>query len=107
MFAVLVIISILFALVLTASAGTKLMKAPQAVEGLDRAKVPHSWYPGLAALEVAGAAGIVIGLGVTGLGIAAAIGVIAYSSAPLRSTFVPVIGTWLHPSFSASSLSPC
>ena len=51
MFVVLVIGSVLLALVLTASAGTKLMKAPQAVEGLDRAKVPHSWYPGLAALE--------------------------------------------------------
>lgn len=78
MFVVLVVVSILLALVLTASAAAKLMKAPQVIESLDRANVPHSWYPGLAALELAGAAGLLIGLGVTGLSIAAAIGVIVY-----------------------------
>ncbi len=78
MFVVLVVVTILLSLVLVASAFGKLTKAPQVVENLDRAKVPHPWYPGLAALEVAGAVGLLVGLGVAGLGIAAAIGVIGY-----------------------------
>lgn len=78
MFVVLVIVSILLALVLTASAAGKLTKAPQVIENLDRAKVPHSWYPGLAAVELAGAVGLLVGLGAAGLGIAAAIGVVVY-----------------------------
>lgn len=83
MFVVLVVVTILLSLVLVASAGGKLTKAPQVVVNLDRAKVPHSWYPGLAGLEIAGAVGLLVGLGVAGLGIAAAIGVIGYFAGAL------------------------
>jgi uncharacterized membrane protein YphA (DoxX/SURF4 family) len=70
--------SILLALALVVSAWQKLIRAPRMVEVLDEAGVPLSWFPWLAAVELAGAAGLLIGLAVEPLGVAAAAGVLLY-----------------------------
>lgn len=78
MFILYVIVAIVLSLALLVSAAGKLTKMEQVVTMLTGIGVPLSWFPMLAAVDVAGAAGLLIGLGVAGLGIAAAIGVIAY-----------------------------
>jgi hypothetical protein len=70
--------SILLALALIVSAWQKLIRGPRMVEVLDEAGVPLSWFPWLAAVELAGAAGLLIGLAVGPLGVAAAAGVLLY-----------------------------
>ena len=78
MFVVTVIVSILLAAGLLGSAAAKLTKSPKVVEQLTGLSVPAGWLPLLALAEIAGAVGLVVGLKVAGLGVAAAIGVIAY-----------------------------
>jgi len=73
-----VVVSVLLAVAALGSAGSKLSKQPKVVEGLTTVGVPLSWFPRLAALEIAGAIGLLIGLAVARLGIAAAIGLVAY-----------------------------
>ena len=60
------------------SGGLKLAKNPRIVEGIGGLGVPLSLFPVLAALEIAAAAGLIIGLWFAPLGIAAAVGVIMY-----------------------------
>lgn len=56
-----------------------LARADFVVANADQVGVPRSWLPRLGALKVAGAAGLLIGLlGVQVLGIAAAIGLVAF-----------------------------
>jgi hypothetical protein len=74
------IVGVLLALVLLASAGGKLT-------GIG---VPPGMFPFLAACEIAGAIGLVIGLWYAPLGIAAAIGVVLY--------FVGAVGAHLRKS---------
>ncbi len=45
---------------------------------MDRAGVPRSWLPKLAALRAAGALGLIVGLAVPAVGTAAAVGVVLY-----------------------------
>jgi uncharacterized membrane protein YphA (DoxX/SURF4 family) len=79
MFIVAVVVSIVLAVVLSGSAYAKLTKNPQVVESLvGRVGVPEDRLWMLAGLELAGAAGLIIGLFWAPLGIAAAIGVILY-----------------------------
>jgi len=79
MFIVAVVVSILLAAGLSGSAGAKLTKDPRIIETLVRTVgVPEDRLWMLAALELAGAAGLIIGLFWAPLGIAAAIGVILY-----------------------------
>lgn len=78
MFVVCAIVSIVLAAMLLASAGAKLTKAEQVVTGLGGIGVPLAWFPRLAAAEAAGAIGLVVGLAVPAIGIAAGIGVICY-----------------------------
>lgn len=79
MFIATVIISVVLAVALVASAAMKLQRNPQVVAAIhDTVGVPMRWLPILAALEVAGAVGLIVGLWWAPLGIAAAIGVIAY-----------------------------
>ena len=78
MFVVYAIVAIVLSLMLLVSAFGKLTKMAPVVENLGKVGVELSWFPGLAVLEILGAAGLLIGLGVAGLGIAAAIGVICY-----------------------------
>ena len=73
-----IILSVLLAVILVASGSAKLKKSEQVVESLTRAGVPLSLYPFLAAVEIAGAVGLVWGIWWTPIGVAAAIGVVLY-----------------------------
>ncbi|MBB4931959.1 hypothetical protein F4561_002779 [Lipingzhangella halophila] len=66
------------ALVLIISAYGKITRIAAIVQNLDRTGVPHSWYPWLATAEAAGAIGLLAGIWVRPLGVAAAIGVVLY-----------------------------
>ncbi|MFG2980043.1 DoxX family protein [Streptomyces sp. NPDC048258] len=78
MFIAYAVVGGLLALVLTASATFTLQRNDQIVAGMRKVQVPDSWLPRLAALKAAGAIGLVAGLWVTPLGIAAAVGVTLY-----------------------------
>ena len=69
----LVVVSILLAVLLTASAAWKLSHTRKVVESYRTAGVPESWLNGLAALLLAAAAGLVVGLLWPIAGIAAAL----------------------------------
>ncbi|BBG04013.1 MULTISPECIES: DoxX family protein [Pseudonocardia] len=68
----------LLALVLAFSGYGKLTHAAAVVQNLDRTGVPRSWYPWLATAEFAGAAGLVAGIWLRPLGVAAAVGAALY-----------------------------
>lgn len=72
------VLAALLAVVLTFSAYGKLTRFPAVVENLDRTRVPHSWYPWLAVVEAVGSLGLLAGIWIRPLGIAAAIGVALY-----------------------------
>lgn len=79
MFIALVITTALLALICVFSASMKLRQHEQVVTVIGgTVGVPARYFPVLAALEVAGAAGIVAGLWFALLGIAAAAGLTAY-----------------------------
>ncbi len=72
MFIATVIVCSLFAVQLVGSGAMKLRRHPKIVEALTAVNVPLEWFPALAAAEIAGAAGLLIGLWVAPLGIVAA-----------------------------------
>lgn len=72
MFIATVIVCSLFAVQLVGSGAMKLRRHPKIVEALSAVDVPLDWFPALASAEIAGAAGLLIGLWVAPLGIAAA-----------------------------------
>ena len=79
MFIALVVLTVLLALVVTGSAVMKLRKNEQVVSSIvGTVGFPERRLPVLAALEIAGAVGIVVGLWVAPLGIAAAVGLTLY-----------------------------
>ncbi len=78
MFVATVVVSVLLALVALGSATAKLTKQPKLVEQVTGLGEPVSWLPRLAAPEVAGAVGLVVGLAVPAIGIAAGVGLVAY-----------------------------
>jgi hypothetical protein len=78
MFSIAVIVTIVLAVAATGSGIGKIVKHPKVVESFEHLGVPKSWLMPLAACELAGAAGIVIGLAVAPLGIAAGIGLVLY-----------------------------
>jgi hypothetical protein len=78
MFVAYAVIAVLLAAALTASAYTKLTRNERLVKGFTELGVPLKMYPFLAACEIAGAAGLIIGLWFGPLGIAAAGGVVLY-----------------------------
>ncbi len=79
MFIALTIATIALAMAATMSAAMKITKNEMVLEGIHRTVgVPLPYIPVLAGLELAGAAGIVIGLWVKPLGIAAAVGLVLY-----------------------------
>lgn len=79
MFIALVITTVLLALICLNSAVMKLRRNEQVVAVIGgTVGVPARYFPVLAALEIAGAAGIVLGLWAAPLGIAAAVGLVAY-----------------------------
>ncbi len=79
MFIALVLTTVILALIATASAAMKLRQAPQVVDAIHgTVGVPLRFLPVLAALEIACAVGILLGLNVVPLGIAAATGLVLY-----------------------------
>jgi DoxX-like family len=78
MFFACVVISGVLAFALVGSAMAKLRRMEQVVVPITSVGVPLDWFPWLAALELLGAAGLIIGLFVPAIGIAAATGVIIY-----------------------------
>ncbi|MEA3020289.1 MAG: hypothetical protein QOI47_1813 [Actinomycetota bacterium] len=79
MFIAYALIAIALSVALVASGAMKLTKQPSVIEGLvDRVGVPLAWFPALASAEIAGAVGLLIGLWVPALGVAAAVGVVLY-----------------------------
>lgn len=78
MFIVYIIFAIVFAAGLAMSGRGKLVKDERITKGLTAIGVPLSWFPFLAACEIAGALGLLVGIFLAPLGIAAAIGTILY-----------------------------
>jgi hypothetical protein len=78
-FIALTIATVLLAVMVAGSAARKLQKDPQVLDVIGgTVGVPERCFPLLAALELAGAAGILIGLWLVPLGIAAAAGLVLY-----------------------------
>ena len=79
MFIALVVVTVLLAVICLNSAAMKLRQAEAVVAVIHgTVGVPKKYLPVLAALEIAGAVGILIGLWLEPLGVAAAIGLVAY-----------------------------
>lgn len=78
MFFASVTVSILLALVLLTSGVMKVRRAPAVVANLARVGIPERVIPGLGALEIAATLGLLIGLLWWPIGLAAAIGSVAY-----------------------------
>ena len=79
MFIALVVVTVLLAVICLNSAAMKLRKAEAVVAVIHgTVGVPSKYLPVLAALEIAGAAGIVLGLWVEPLGVLAAAGLVGY-----------------------------
>ncbi|WP_327353347.1 DoxX family protein [Streptomyces sp. NBC_01304] len=68
----------LLALVLSASAFLTFTRNDGITESMAKVGVPDSWLPRLATLKTAGAIGLLVGLAVAPIGVAAAIGVVLY-----------------------------
>jgi len=79
MFLAYIILTIVRTAQLAFSSVSKLRRTPRVVKTIvEGAKVPVQWLPWLAACELAGAAGILIGIAWAPLGIAAAGGLVLY-----------------------------
>ena len=74
-----IVIAALLALALVASATLKLRRDPRAVGSIhETVGVPLRWFPYLAACEIAGAVGLLIGIAWAPIGILAAAAIVAY-----------------------------
>ncbi|MFC0542727.1 DoxX family protein [Kutzneria chonburiensis] len=73
-----VVVATVLAAALVASGLGKLTRAKAIVDSMTRVGVPLRAFPPLALCELAGAAGLVVGIWRPALGIAAAVGVILY-----------------------------
>ncbi|MFD9305120.1 DoxX family protein [Streptomyces sp. NPDC060048] len=78
MFTAYAVVATLLALTLAASATLTLRRNPAVTASMRNVGVPDSWLPRLAALKAAGAIGLIAGLWLMPLGIAAATGVSLY-----------------------------
>lgn len=78
MYTAFVIVSVLAAAALVFSATVDFIRYEKVLSNMTRARVPESWLTTLGALKAAGAAGLLVGLGVPVIGAAAAIGVICF-----------------------------
>ena len=78
MFIALVVLTVLLALLNLNSAAVKLRRSEQVITSISgTVGVPERYLPVLAGLEIAGAVGILVGLWLEPLGVAAAIGPVA------------------------------
>lgn len=73
-----VAVSIFLAVALTFSAVGKLTKNPKVIPIMEQVGVPADKIPWLAYIEILGAIGLIVGLFVWPIGVAAAVGVILY-----------------------------
>lgn len=78
MFVAYAAVGILLALALSASATLTFTRNAAVTASMGKVGVPDSWFPWLASLKAAGAAGLVAGLVVPLIGLAAAVGVVLY-----------------------------
>ncbi|MEN8650560.1 DoxX family protein [Streptomyces sp. 21So2-11] len=78
MFIAYAVVAGLLAAALLASATFTFNRQEQIVSSMTKLEVPDSWLPRLAALKAAGALGLLVGLVVVPIGVAAAIGVVLY-----------------------------
>ncbi|GAA2486125.1 DoxX family protein [Winogradskya humida] len=78
MFIAYTVVAVVLALANAGTATAKLRRAEPATSGLLATGVPESWFVPLALLNLAGAAGLLIGIGWRPLGIAAAAGLVLY-----------------------------
>jgi uncharacterized membrane protein YphA (DoxX/SURF4 family) len=79
MFIAYIVIAVLMALLAVASGAAKLQHNPRVVSSIHEViGVPMPWLPVLAACEIAGALGILIGIFWPPLGLAAAVGLVLY-----------------------------
>ncbi|MFI9508558.1 DoxX family protein [Nocardia sp. NPDC052566] len=78
MFVATVVVSVLLAAALTLSGILKITRNPRVVPGYAAIGVPDNWLTPLGAVLIAGAVGLVAGLWLAPVGIAAAIGLILY-----------------------------
>ncbi len=97
MFIACVVVSAVMAVMVTLSGIFKLARSPQVVEGIGGLGVPLTWFPWLATAEIAGAVGLVVGLVIAPIGIAAGVGLLLYFAgaigAHVRADDLPGIGT--------------
>jgi hypothetical protein len=78
MFTAYTIVALVLALLTVGTATAKIRGLEPATSGLIAAGVPRAWFVPLALLDLAGAGGLLIGLGWRPLGIAAATGLLLY-----------------------------
>lgn len=79
MFIAYIVVAVLGAAAMTNSAVWKLRRDPRTIAIIhEQCGVPLSWFPYLAACELAAAAGLLVGIAWAPAGIAAAIGLILY-----------------------------
>ena len=78
MFVLTVILTLVLALVMAASAAGKLTRAAPVMASMREVRVPDARVPALAAVEVVGAVGLLVGLAVAVIGVLAAAGVLLY-----------------------------
>jgi hypothetical protein len=73
-----IVVTVVAALWVGFSAGSVFLRAKWVVEPLAAYGVPRSWWSWLGAAKAAGALGLLIGLAVPAIGVAAAVGLILY-----------------------------
>jgi hypothetical protein len=78
MFTTYVIVTILAAAANAAAAGFDFARHPQVLANGTALGIPHSWLLPLGALKAAGALGLLVGIGVPPLGVAAALGLVLF-----------------------------
>jgi hypothetical protein len=78
MFTTYVIVAILAAAANAAAAGFDFARHPQVLRNGDKLGIPRSWLLPLGALKAAGALGLLVGIGVPPLGVAAAVGLVLF-----------------------------
>jgi hypothetical protein len=69
------IVTLLLVVMLIYSAMAMYLRAGWILSSMSRAGVPESWLPTLATLKAAGAIGLLLGLAIPAIGLAAAVGV--------------------------------
>src|SRR3954470_18630805 len=76
MFIVTVVLAVLLALAFGAAGGQKVAGVKSAVDTADHLRFPHNAYRGIGVLELLAAVGLLVGLAVWPLGVAAGIGLV-------------------------------